>query len=95
MSENAKSWLLHGLVGAALGLLPCGPMFVFALFLGIELSQAMYRSFGHGYRWSDLYRQPLIVLRYLPAYKGGWVDTVMDVLVPVCAATLVHLLVWG
>ena len=88
-----KGWIVHFLVGCAFGLLGWwGVLIALSFFLGVEITQAMYRSFSDGYRWSDLYGEPWIVLRYLPAKKGGWIDTLLDLLLPVIGASLTALL---
>ena len=52
----------------------------------------MYRSFSDGYRWSDLYKKPWLVVKYLPAKDGGWMDTLLDLFLPVIGASLTALL---
>ena len=84
-----KGWVIHFFVGCMFGLFGWeGVINVFFFFLGMEVTQAIYRSFSDGYRWSDLYGEPWIVLRYLPAKKGGWIDTLLDLLLPVIGASI-------
>jgi len=47
--------------------------------LGVEMTQAAYRSFSDGYKWKDLYKNPFVLVKYLKAKKGGYFDTVLDV----------------
>jgi len=82
--------VLHFLVGCFFGAFGLyGIIAVFFLFLGMELTQAMYRSFRDGYRWVDLYRRPWVVVKYLPARRGGLFDTLLDLALPVAGALLV------
>lgn len=91
-----KSWIAHFLIGSVFGLLGWwGVLTAFSFFLGVELTQAAYRSFSEGYRWKDVYSKPWAVLKYLPAKDGGWIDTVLDLLLPLIGASLVAYLKGG
>ena len=52
-----------------------GAVFVAGFVIGVEFMQACYRSFKYGYRWSDLWENPTIMLRYLKPK-----DTAIDIL---------------
>lgn len=92
-SSSIKSWVIHFLIGCIFGLLGWwGVVISFSFFLGIELTQASYRSFSHGYKWNDLYSKPWIIIKYLPAIKGGLIDTLLDLIFPVLGALSVNLL---
>ena len=88
-----KGWIVHFLLGCLFGLLGWwGVIVAFSFFLGVELTQAAYRSFSDGYRWRDIYSRPWMALKYLSAKRGGWVDTLLDLLFPVFGASIVALL---
>ena len=84
-----KGWIAHFLIGCVFGLFGWwGVIIALAFFSGAELTQAMYRSFSDGYKWNDLYRKPWIVFGYLPAKRGGWVDTLLDLTSAIAGAVL-------
>ncbi|DAD54688.1 TPA: hypothetical protein [Thermocrinis Great Boiling Spring virus] len=52
-----------------------GAVFVLGFVIGVEFMQACYRSFKYGYKWSNLWENPTIILRYLKPK-----DTAIDIL---------------
>jgi len=52
-----------------------GAIFVAGYFVGAEFMQMCYRSFADGYKWDDIWRKPLLLLKYAHVK-----DTAIDLL---------------
>ncbi len=87
MTLDIRGIILHFVIGLVCGFIG-GISLAIGFIAGIEITQAQYRSFSKGYHWSDLWKNPLIILKFLKADDGGYVDTVIDVLVTLAGATI-------